>query len=423
MVPERKTIDPQYIATQQQIFEASAQRWGQLYTRGQSIFSTGTDIIRRLTSRPTPKQELDLATADLAENRLNLSEARARYAALGAASDVTYRQLLSTNFSLEYTETGGQILATTQTENNNLGFLDAIYRANMGPFLMGVRVIGGGLLMAAGMEQPSQHDPITAAAMVEAGVFFAATGAFDIARYGLVSALRRSGDIAGNTTALIRRKASIHEGIITGDEYGDSATIDLELQTRMAAETHDRLRQDAIARPDLVNITDYSDILAQRASLRERAPRHDHISELIKSRDIARVSRLTRTLLYTALAVILIGTHLSRPEYCGTGNYVNPDEKIGAVTGTSDISSLRGLTQSMWFERIYNRPFDPENPQDRELFDVTYSQDPKGNDEIFDKIGQEIRRKNPGLQFVTRDLFRHGKYWLVCNPELNQAYK
>lgn len=417
MVPEVKTITPEYIATQQERFNAAAQIFGQTYSRRQNIFSAGTDLIRRITGRPTTTQEIIQAAGDLQEARLNLAETRARDAAQNATSDALYRQVLANHFAQEYLATGEEVLAATQVENTNLGHIDNVYRANMNPGGSSLRLAGGlGLILAAGpLNWIQGPNGVTA---TEVGIFLGATGVLDTARQIMLQTFQRSrvGLALASTANLIRRQASIHEGQITGDEIENAQLVNQVLQGRLAQETLDQLERDEIIRPNFIN----PDILKQRDSLRNRSSRYDHLLELVRARDTARVSRLTRTLLYTALAVGLIYVHASRPEYCGERTFPNPDRFTESITeGATGLSSWKGVAENEWFKRIYGVDFDRTNPQHRIMFDTTYDLDKEGNDRLVDDITRQLKRKNPQIRSVTRDLFRHGIMNEICEGELN----
>lgn len=427
MFPERKSIVPEYVATQQQRFDAAAQLFGQVYSGYQSIFSVGTDVIRRLTGRPTSAQETVQAANTLTEERLNLAEVRARQTAQGTPTDDIYRLELSSHFAQEYIRTGEEILTAVQKENTNLGNLDAIYRANMTPFGSALRLAGGlGLIIASSADVNWIQNPNIAVTAAEIGIFIGATGVIDTARHIFLQAFQRSrfGLQQASTSNLLRRRASIHEGQITGDEIEDAQPINQQLEQRLSQETLDQLQLDGITRPNLANIVDYSDILRQRTSLRSRLSRSEDLRELVRSRDIARVSRLTRTLLYTALAAGLIFIHMQRAEFCGTGPYVGPDRHTERATGgATSISSWKGLAESVWFKRIFRVDFDVNNPWHRELFDTTYDLDPEGNVRLVQDIVTQLKRKNNDqITTVTRDFFRHGPVRSICDGELDRIY-
>lgn len=428
MVPERKTIDPAVIATQQELFNARSQQFGQIYSRGQNFLSTGTDIIRRITGRPTHQQELSSAISNLTETRLNLAEARARMAVQGIMDNITYREQLAINFAHQYIATGQEVLAAARVENTNIGLLDGLYRANMNPFGAAIRLASGGILGFVGSEA-NFNDPNVAAAFVEAGIFLGLSGGLDTVRHLWLQTFDRSrfNLNRASTANLLRRRSSIQEGQITGDEVLGSVFINQELEGSLAGETLAQLELDGIQRPDFLNPNDLSDILRQRDSLRFRVQRYEDLTGLVRSRDISRVSRLTRTLLYTLLAAGLIQAQINRPEYCGEADYSNPDEKVAAFAGgLSNLSSLKGKAEADWFKRFSGRDFDHESPEDRELFDTVYNTDPEGNAEIVRRIAEEIKGKNPELRFATPDLFFHkdGKdFWEVCLGKQDTVYR
>lgn len=423
MTPERKFIDVTIINAQQARFDALRASFGEAYSRGQNMFgSLGADLLARVSGRQTPSQELNQIADDLNEARLSVAEARARRVAQTAPNDSTYRQRLARVFARSHRIAGEEILNSTDQENTSLGFLDEAYRWNMRPEGSTARVlIGGGLLIAAGgLNLIQGPNALTAS---EIGVFLAATGAVDLARSLFLGETART--LPNLNTAslsnLIRRKASVQEGQITGDGVENANLINVELQNRLQQETLNELNLRATGKPNFVNLLDMTDILAQRDALRARVENFADVRELIKARNIARVSRLTRTLLYTVLAVGIINFHMGRHEYCGTRDFPNPDTYIESITGgASGISSIRGIAANEWFKRIYSRDF--VRGQDEALFGTAYDLDPEGNEQLIWEIGRQIKTKNPQRDMVGRDFVQHGLLNDICRGEQNRIY-
>lgn len=424
MNPEVKIIRPEILEAQQDRFRAAAERFAQEYARGQNQFLTlGRTLWTRITGRQTPHQQIKEATADLTEARLNLAEARARQLAQNTPDDTTYQQVLADGFAQQYRITGQEILGTTQVENSNLGAIDDIYRFNMRAGLL--RLVSGAGLVAAASGALNWIQGPNAITATEIGIFLGGTGILDTARQIFLYSFNRSGiaPFTASTASLIRRKASINEGQITGDEIAGADPINIELETRLARETLAQLQIDGINSPDLTNPKDYSDILRQRESLRSRLPRYNDLRELVRSRDTARVSRLTRTLLTTALAAALIYSHASRFEDCGSRTFPQPDTFIQQITGgVTNTSSWRGIAENEWFKRNFGRDFNPKDPQDRIIYDKLYQNDPEGNNQLIEQIVLQSKRKNPQIHSSGRDLLKHGSLSEICPGELDRIF-
>lgn len=422
MVPERKIIDRQIVATQQTRSDTASQRFGQAYSNRQNMFSVGADFIRRIAGRQTTGSEIDQSIAAAQEERLNLAEVRARQAAQGALNDTIYRQELATHFAEEYFRVGNEIAVTTQAETQTPGLINNLYRGYTTAAGATLRLLAGmGILWAS---REIIQNPNYAAGMADIGILIAASGVMDTTRHLFLQAFNRNRNGAGflNVTQLIRRRASVQEGQITGDELDGPGVLENVLQTRLTQEVRDQLEIDGITRPDLRNFTNFKDILRQRVSLRDRIPRYEDLKELVRARDIARVSRLTRTLLLTVLAVGLLNHYVQRPEFCGYGAYTSSDPEVERMTGgITGLSSAKGDAERIWFKRLTGKDFDMNNPKDREIFDSTFNLDPEGNTKIIQQIVSDMKNK-PGREFVTPDLFKHGRFWLVCNAELDGIY-
>lgn len=407
MRPEVKLITPAHVAAQQAIFDGEAERFGQLYARGQNQFrGERTPISAVITS--------------LTEARLNLTETRARQTAQAVLDDLLYRQTLAASFAHEYMATGDTILAATQRENSDLGFVDGAYRANMTFDGASLRALGGiGLISAAVYGWIMDPNAMIAA---EAGIFIGTTGILDATRHLLLRSFLRNGrNTNGASTAnLIQRQASFREGLTTGDEIDGPQPINQALEQRLAGEVLSQLELDGIRRPDMLNPTDYSDILCQRVSLRSRLPRYEDLPELVQSRNIAKGSRLTRTLLCSALAAGLLFVHFSRPEDCGTSAFSAPDPFMQEVTGASKVSSVRGMAEAQWFRRVFRKPFNLEDPKDREAFDRAYESDRETNEQVINEIYRLIRAANPDM--VTGGLISHdGLVNNLCQGAIGRA--
>lgn len=426
MNPEIKLVTPEYIAAQQERFNAAAQHFGETYSRGQNmVTSIGRNIWARVTGRPTHGEQITQAIQDLTETRLNLAEVRARQTAQGIADITAYQNQLANQFSREWYATGTNILDIATVENTNYGILDGLYRANLsaGPAF---RLVGGAaLILAATANGLNLIQGPEAVIATEAGAFIAATGAVEVARQIFLGLYTRSrmNIIGANSVSLIRRRASIHEGQITGDELGDSDPIDLNLQARLGDEIRSQLQQDGIRRPDLTNPADVSDILRQRGSLRLRLPRYQDLNELVRSRDLARRSRLVRTILYAAAAAGVVVFQLNQPEYCGTRDFPQPDPRMEQASGGAVyISSWRGIAENEWFKRIHGRDFNRLDPDEAERYQAAYQYDPEGNDQIIEKIVVELKKKNPQIKSAGRDFLIHGTMYEICGGELDSIY-
>lgn len=423
MNPEVKLISPAILAAQRDRFNGAAERFGQEYARGQNQFLTlARTLHARITGRPTPFQQIREAITNLTEARLNLTEARARQAAQGTPDDITYQQVLSTHMAREYIATGQEVLTTAQVENSNLGVIDDIYRVNTRAGFL--RFVGGtGLVLAANTLNWIQGP--NAVTATEIGIFLVTTGVIDTAREIFLSSFNRSriAPFTTSTASLIRRRASIQEGQITGDETEGSEIIDHELSARLAHETLAQLQLDGVRKPDLTNPKDYFDILRQRESLLSRLPRCADLRELVRSRDIARVSRLTRTVMYTTLLAGLIYSHASRPEYCGSRTFPQPDTFIQRITGgVVNTSSWRGIAENEWFKRNFGRNFNPQDPQDRIQYNTLYQYDPAGNNNLIEQVVLQLKSKNPQIHSSGRDLLQHGVFNEICGGELNRIF-
>lgn len=423
MVPEVKIITPADVTAQQGWFNTTTEKFGQEYARGQNQFKTGRNLLAKLTGNPAPAQQIRESIVNLTEARLNLAEVRARRAAQGAPDDATYQQLLAANFAREYFVTGQQVLTNTQTENSNLGIVDDIYRANSNQRGSELRLAGGLALITVATGTFNLIQGPNAATVTEIGIFIAATGALDTARQIFLGSFNRSrvNLAVASVTSLIRRRASVHEGQITGDEVDGSLPMDQQLEQRLAVEILEQLQLDTIRRPDLINPTDHSDILRQRTSLRRRLPGYEDVPELVRSRDSARTGRLARTVLAVIVAGGLGYHHFTRFEDCGSRTFIHPDTLMQQSTGAKNVSSLKGMAQNELFKSIYGRDFDPKNPDDRKNFDKTLRSNPVTYGKIVDEITEQIKRKNPNATIIG-DIIIWSDLNDVCKNELKGIY-
>lgn len=424
MVPEIKLIIPEYVDRQQQRFDAAAQGFGEIYARGQNMFFVGRDLLSRIAGRRTHSEEIIEAIANLQEARLNLTEVRARQAAQTAPDDLVYRQELSAHFAREYYVTGQEALTAARIENSNLGAVDDVFRVYIRPDGTAFKLLTGGVLMLAASGGAGFIQGENAATTREIATFFLTTGGLNLARQIFLNSFSRSrvNISTASTASLIRRRASIHEGQITGDETESSQSIDAALQPRLGEEILNQLQLNGINRPDFTNPADMSDILRQRESLRSRVSAYVDLPALERSRNIARFSRLTRTLLVAGVAAFLISGHIQRPEYCGSRTFPQPDVVMQTATGGAiDISSLRGMAQNEWFKSIYGRDFNPKDPNDQTRFDKARKYDSVTYAKLIKAIGDRIREKNPQVTFIG-DFVKQGTVQNLCPAELQDIY-
>lgn len=425
MVPEAKFITAEYVTSQQQRFNVAAQQFGETYARGQNMLFMGRDLLSRVAGRRTHSDEMRQAITNLQETRLNLTEVRARRVAQAAPNDLIYQQELATHFTQQYYAIGEEALTAAQIKNSNLGIVDDVYRISTRPEGTALRLIVGGALFlttSTAMNLIQGENAVTAR---EIATFLLTSGGLNFARQIFLGSFSRSrvNLSFASTASLIRHQASIHEGQITGDEVETVQPINAILEPRLREAVLSQLQLDGITRPNYANPADLTDILRQRDSLRARIPGYEDLPALERSRNIARFSRLTRTLIVAGVAAFLISGHITRPAYCGSRTFPLPDTIMqNATDGALDISSWRGIAENEWFKRIYGRDFNPANPQDRIKFDKAYQYDVVGNNELIEAIVARLKEKNPQIKSAGRDFIKQGELRDICEDELDTIY-
>jgi hypothetical protein len=435
MGPESETtVTPANLGMARANFEAARDRFALAYARGANMFSFIRD---RVTGRP---DEAITASVDLRANTLRLAEYEGRSSVISPTVN-GFRAEVARGAAQSHAESQDDVVEAATEAVQTPGLWTAASRVWSGPEgdfikLATTTVIAGAHLIGLGYGEGRD-------VIAHAAVFSGAITAMDLGRRAVLETTTRyAGALPGRIAELIRRKASLDEGAITGDifpAYFEQPPADLvsgELEDRSEDALNQAFYANDIQRPPLIrNDAVWTGQL--RTVITDTLNPFDQTQELIRSRDISVKSRLARTVLAVALAGGVAGhyfaTRTTAPEVRGDNcpiiSFPDPNLHAQQALNLPDVAHFSGIAKNMFFKRAYGVDFD-HSPSHTELLNKLINEDPFGNNRIINAIAGRLRTANPQVVMVTPDAFKlkgpNGESVAlvgICDPrELNSIY-
>lgn len=404
------TITPANLAMARSGFEAARDRFALAYARGANMFSFIRD---RLTGRP---DEAVAAAIDLRTSTLRLAEYEGRGSVVSGTIP-GFRAEVALGAARAHQESQDDVVVAATEAVQTPGAWTAASRVWSGPEGDGLKVITTVVLAGAsyvGLGYGNSADIINHAA-VAAG----AVTAMDLGRRMVLAASTRNADgLTGRIAELVRRKASVDEGTISGDVFPEyfaqpaGQVLSGEIEDRTEDALVEALYANDVQRPPLTRY-DADWTLGLRTVIGDALRRFDQVPELVRSRDIAVRSRLLRTVLALGVAAGVTGHYfLTRqpvPEVragnCPIISFPDLNEHTRQSAGLAEVADFSGIAKDVFFINAFGVPYD-HSENHRILLENLINENPAGNQRILNAIVKFLKEENPQLDLVTPDKFK-----------------
>ena len=411
MGPESETtVTPANLGMARTRFESARDRFALAYARGANMFSFLRD---RITGRP---DEAVTASIDLRPSILRLAEYEGRSSVVSGTVN-GFRAEVAQGVAQSHGELQDDVVVAATEAVQTPGAWTGISRIWSAPEGDVIKLATTAALAGAhyaGFGYGESRDVITHAA-----IFSGAITAMDLGRRVILeTSTRYAGNLPGRIAELVRRKASLDEGAITGDifpaffEEPPATVIAGELEDRSEDALNEALTANNIQRPPLVR-NDVAWTSQLRGVIGDTLEPFDQTQELIRSRDISVRSRLTRTVLAAALAVGLTGhyfaTRQPEPEVRG-GNcpviyFPDLNQHTSQSVSLDNVAHFSGIAKNIFFRNAFGIDYNHSQDHNQRLQNLI-NQDPEGNNRIINAISRTLRDQNPDVTLITPDMFK-----------------
>lgn len=403
-------------------FDGANSKFAGEFARGHGWFS---DIADRVRGLPTSREKIDPLARGLRDTKAFLAEIIGRRQTPGMATDLVFRDNLSTGISIAHVGLGSEVINSSQEATHTTDPLGNIYRGYLQSD--GARALGGAVLYAAanGLGWITGENATLA---TEASVILAGTGVIDLARRGFVDwTTRHLRGLPSTIAEVLRRKASVAEGEITGDyiDYIPPANTLLTLsnaqQAHLECDIRAQLETNGIVRPAVVPIGNTTWAPGLRETIRPALGRADETEELIRAREAAKFSRLIRTVLATMLLAGVSYAHLTREPVCGVTGFPDASDESVARFGQPDRVSMWGKAEEYAFRARYGHSFNRDSAWDQEH--IALDRVEPGYGDRITSMSQDLRSINPQLSWVDGDRFlARGTFNEPCFPGQQRSF-
>lgn len=410
MGPESETtITPANMAMARTRFETSRDAFARAYAEGQNMLAFARNWI---TGRPDRAAE---EARELRTNTLRLAEYMGRDSVVSGTVP-GFRAEVASGTARAYSELQDDAVTASTEAVQTSGAWTGVSRFWASPYGDGLKMLTTGVLVAGhyfGWGYGDQRDMISHAAIAAGAI-----ASMDVGRRLILETSTRYAEaLPVRIAELIRRKASIDEGTITGDFNPALANqpgraISDELANRTETALRNAFDANNIERPPLTRI-DPAWTSGLRNVIESTLAPFDQTQELIRSREVAASSRLARTALALALAAGLTGHYfLTRgpvPEVtagnCPVISFPDPNLHAEQSIGLNNVAHFSGIADEVFFFNAFDRSFN-HSERDKQLLENLKNQDRFGNNRIVRQIARTLRDQNPQLQLVDTDTFR-----------------